>query len=150
MFKKGLSPSSSDRRGQSILHEGVSIRGEIDVVGDIRVDGHLDGKISASERLTVGSTGNLQAAVEASDLLVMGTITGSVRAHGRVELKSGSRVVGDIAAPSLVIEDGAFFRGRSVMGPELQAVSLANVEPANRDVPRTIEESASDRQHAAV
>jgi cytoskeletal protein CcmA (bactofilin family) len=115
MFNRGGDSAGSERHGQSILHEGVSVQGEVEVPGNLRVDGHLKGKISVSACLTIGATGNLEAEIEVNDLLVMGTIVGTVRARGRVELKRGSRVLGDIVSSALVIEDGGFFRGQSVM-----------------------------------
>ena len=40
---------------------------------------------------------------------------GNVRALGRLEMKAGSRVEGDVTAMSVVIEPGAFYSGRCTM-----------------------------------
>ncbi len=111
------SPSSSDRHGgQSILQEGVVVRGEIEAKGDVRLDGTLDGKIEVSSRLTIGTNGLVKAEVHATDVVVMGRVEGSIVAKGRIDLKKGAHVTGNLQAPTLTIEEGVFFEGQAKMG----------------------------------
>jgi cytoskeletal protein CcmA (bactofilin family) len=122
MFGKSTEPAvrniSTDKHShtQSILQEGVVVRGEIDAKGDVRLDGRLEGKIKVSERLTVGAGGTVVADAEANEVIVMGSVEGTIRARQRLELRKGARVVGDICSPSLMIEEGVHFEGRSKMG----------------------------------
>jgi cytoskeletal protein CcmA (bactofilin family) len=71
-----------------------------------------------SERLTVGASGVLNADVEAGEVIVMGAVEGTIRAQRRLELRKGARVVGDIAAPILMIEEGVHFHGNCNMRPD--------------------------------
>ena len=120
MFGKNPESPSTDRHSHSVLQEGMVIQGTVEARGDVRFDGRLEGKITVSERLTVGSSGSLVADVEANDVVVMGTIEGSIRARRRLELKKGARVVGDVTTPILVIEEGVHFHGNSNMGTEAE------------------------------
>lgn len=91
----------------------VVIRGEVQGSEDLIVDGRIEGTVRLSEsRLTIGPHANLAADVSARDVLVLGSIKGNVSASGRVELRAGCTVEGDIRALRLAIEDNAIFRGK--------------------------------------
>jgi cytoskeletal protein CcmA (bactofilin family) len=63
-------------------------------------------------RLTIGPNANVQADLSAKDVLIMGRVKGNVVASGRVELRAGCAVEGDIRALRLAVEDNAVFRGK--------------------------------------
>jgi cytoskeletal protein CcmA (bactofilin family) len=91
----------------------VVIRGELRGSEDLIVDGRVEGTVSLSEsRLTVGPTANLAADLTAKDILVLGQVQGNLVASGRVELRAGCLVDGDIRALRLAIEDNAIFHGK--------------------------------------
>lgn len=96
------------RIGKSVL-----IRGEVKGSEDLFVDGRVEGTISLSEsRLTIGPNAVLAADVTARDVLVLGQVQGNIIASGRVELRAGCQVNGDVRALRLAIEDNAVFRGK--------------------------------------
>jgi len=100
--------NSPARIGKTIV-----IRGEIQGQEDLVVDGKLEGTVNLAEnRLTVGPTANVAADIIAKDVLVLGRIQGNVVASGRVELRSGCNLEGDIRALRLAVEDNAVFRGK--------------------------------------
>jgi cytoskeletal protein CcmA (bactofilin family) len=91
----------------------VTIRGEVTGSEDLIVDGRVEGTVSLSEsRLTVGPNANVAADLSAKDILVMGQVQGNLVASGRVELRAGCHVEGDIRALRLAVEDNALFRGK--------------------------------------
>jgi cytoskeletal protein CcmA (bactofilin family) len=129
MFGKSGESTSSDRHSHSVVQEGMAIVGNIEAMGDVRFDGRLDGKISVSERLTVGTSGALTANIDASEVVVMGSVEGSIRARKRLELRKGARVVGDVTTPILLIEEGVFFHGNSNMKAEAETPSFLGTVP---------------------
>lgn len=91
----------------------IVISGEVKGSEDLVVDGRVEGTISLSEsRLTIGPNANIAADLSAKDVLVMGRVQGSIVASGRVELRSGCNLEGDIRALRLAVEDNAVFRGK--------------------------------------
>lgn len=128
MFGKGSETSSGDKHGHSILQEGMLIIGSLEAKGDVRLDGRMDGKIHVSDRLTVGSSGILNADVDAGEAVIMGSVEGSIRAHRRLELRKGARIVGDIAAPVLIIEEGVHFHGNCNMRPSETGATVIGFE----------------------
>jgi cytoskeletal protein CcmA (bactofilin family) len=91
----------------------VVIRGEVKGSEDLIIDGSVEGAIALTEsRLTVGPTANVAADLSGRDVLIQGNVKGNVTASGRVELRSGCVMEGDIRALRLAIEDNAVFRGK--------------------------------------
>jgi cytoskeletal protein CcmA (bactofilin family) len=103
-----VAENSPARIGKTIV-----IRGEIQGQEDLVVDGNLEGTVNLAEnRLTVGPTANVAADIIAKDVLVQGRVQGNVVASGRVELRAGCNLEGDIRALRLAVEDNAVFRGK--------------------------------------
>jgi len=95
------------------LGKTVVIRGEVKGSEDLIIDGHVEGAITLAEnRLTIGPNADVLADLSARDVLVQGRLKGNIVATGRVELRAGSAVEGDVRALRLAIEDNAVFRGK--------------------------------------
>lgn len=100
--------NTSARIGKTIV-----ISGEVKGSEDLVLDGRVEGTVNLAEnRLTVGPTANIAADLTAKDVLVMGRVQGNIVASGRVELRAGCNLEGDIKALRLAIEDNAVFRGK--------------------------------------
>jgi len=91
----------------------IVICGEVKGSEDLVVDGRVEGTVSLAEnRLTIGPSANVAADVSARDVLILGQVQGNVVASGRVELRAGCNLQGDIRALRLAVEDNAVFRGK--------------------------------------
>ena len=100
--------NTSARIGKTVV-----IRGEIKGGEDLTIDGRVEGTIQLTEhRLTIGPNADVSADISARDVLAMGTIRGNIVATGRVELRAGALVEGDVRALRLAIEDNAVLRGK--------------------------------------
>lgn len=99
----------------TVIGLGANFRGTLMVTGTLRIDGEFEGDILNCERLEVGEHGIMRADVEVREALILGRVDGNVRALGMIEMKSGARVEGDVAALSVVMEPGVFFTGRCTM-----------------------------------
>jgi len=95
------------------IGKSVQIYGEVKGSEDLIVDGTIEGTITLTEsRLTIGPNAHVQANVSARDVVVLGAVTGDIQATGRVELRAGSNLKGDIRAARLSIEENAIFSGK--------------------------------------
>lgn len=95
------------------IGKSIVICGEVKGSEDLIVDGRVEGTVSLSDcRLTIGPHGNVAADLSAKDVLILGQVQGNVAASGRVELRAGCMVEGDIRALRLAVEDNAVFRGK--------------------------------------
>ncbi len=99
--------------GLARIGKTVVIRGEVKGNEDLIIDGLVEGTVSLSEnRLTIGPNANVKADLAARDVLIMGHVQGNIVATGRVELRAGCAVEGDVRASRLAVEDNAVFRGK--------------------------------------
>ena len=106
-----LAPSEEETRGMII--KSLRIRGEVTGHGDLIIDGEVHGKVRITEgKVTVGENGRVDADIEAREIEVLGRVQGLLRGAERVLLGRTAVASGDIAAPRVVIEDGARFTGR--------------------------------------
>lgn len=97
----------------AVIGKSVQVRGEVDGREDLLVEGRVEGTIALPEnRLTIGKESRVQANVTARDVVVLGILVGDIRASGRVELRAGCNVTGDIHAGRLSVEENAVFSGK--------------------------------------
>jgi cytoskeletal protein CcmA (bactofilin family) len=97
----------------AVIGKSVQIRGEVKGNEDLLVEGVVDGTVALSEsRLTIGVHAHVQANLSARDVVVLGTVTGDIDAVGKVELRAGCLMKGDIHAGRLSIEENAVFSGK--------------------------------------
>ena len=97
----------------AVIGKSVQIRGEVKGNEDLLVEGLVEGTVALTEsRLTIGVHARVQANLSARDVVVLGTVTGDIEATGRVELRAGCLMKGDIHAGRLSIEENAVFSGK--------------------------------------
>jgi len=105
----------SDETGHPVngwLGSSLRVKGDISGTEDLLIDGAIEGLIQLDERkLTVGTTAKLTADINARDVVVYGYIKGNVHATGKIEIKKGGSVNGNLRTAQILIEDGADFRG---------------------------------------
>lgn len=111
MFKAG----SSQGELNGFLDAGSHMQGELQFEDTFRIDGRLTGKVVSLGDLIVGEKAEVEGEIDVGRLFVSGTLRGSVRAAKYVEVASSGKVFADLKAPSLVIEDGAFYVGHCSM-----------------------------------
>ena len=102
----------------SIISEGMSIFGDVETHGNIRVDGKVKGKVKAGGNVTVGKNGGIEGNITSKSMTIGGGVVGGVQVEGKLILEAKSQLQGDIVAAVLVIEEGAKFSGKSAMHNE--------------------------------
>ncbi|HTZ47924.1 MAG TPA: polymer-forming cytoskeletal protein [Verrucomicrobiae bacterium] len=94
------------------LGSSLRVKGDISGTEDLLIDGAVEGLIQLDGRkLTVGTTAKLAADINARDVVVYGFVKGNVHATGKIEIKKGGAVTGNLTTAQILIEDGADFRG---------------------------------------
>src|SRR5258705_13897554 len=116
-------PSAGDLN--ALLGKGSEFEGKLAFEGKVRIDGTFTGEISTNDLLMVGDGAKVTAEISCGTVIVEGEVIGNIKATSAVELRRPAKVHGDITTPSLVIEKGVVFEGRSRMD-ELQS---SNVVP---------------------
>jgi cytoskeletal protein CcmA (bactofilin family) len=100
----------------TILADDIDFTGELSFAKPLMIRGKFKGTIKASGDLYIGDDANVEAQIDANLVSLKGTVRGNITARSRIELFSTSRVDGDVTTPDIVVESGARFNGRCVMG----------------------------------
>ena len=106
---------------QAHLGQGSRVEGKLSFDGSVRIDGQVDGEITAKDTVTIGETAVINAQIQANTVIVHGRVQGDISARKRVELRAPARLTGNLATPSLVIHEGVVFEGNCKMGEDGQA-----------------------------
>jgi cytoskeletal protein CcmA (bactofilin family) len=111
--KPSAKPATNGRGsgGASVVGADLTITGNLESKGEVQVEGAVQGDIHA-QRIVIGERAHITGALIAEEVMVRGTVEGLIRGNS-VTFQSSSRVEGDVFHKSLVIEQGAFFEGRS-------------------------------------
>ena len=99
----------------NILGPGAIVKGEIQVNGDFRIDGTLNGNIICKGKIVVGPTGKIDGDIQCQSADFSGEVKANVKVTELLTLKESARFSGDIITGKLAIEPGAQFSGSCAM-----------------------------------
>ena len=96
-----------------MIGKGMVIKGQVRSAEHMHVDGEIEGGLHlAGFDLTVTAGARVRADVAAREVDVAGVIEGNVDATKKITVRRGGRLLGDLRTPGIVIEDGAYFKGK--------------------------------------
>jgi cytoskeletal protein CcmA (bactofilin family) len=78
-----------------VIAKGLRIKGELTGVGDLVIEGQVEGKITMNNHLVIEPSGVVNASIEVE----------------KITVRANANVSGEIRAPTVILEDGASFRG---------------------------------------
>jgi len=111
-------PPSPPGDVKAILGRGSEFEGKLRFEGTVRIDGKFRGEIASDGTLIVGENATLEGEVNVDSAIIAGEIRGNVKAKSRIELHAPAKVFGDLASPTLVIQEGVIFDGHCQMSKD--------------------------------
>lgn len=107
-----LPASAMNTQEQATIGKSLTIKGEVTGSESLYIDGKVEGSINLSgHRITVGRNGQVNANINAREVVVLGKVRGNLNASDRVDIRSEGSLTGDVGAQRISIEDGAYFKG---------------------------------------
>ncbi len=110
---------------RNFIGTGTVIKGDINSNGDIRIDGQLIGSLKSNGKIVVGQTGSIEGDLTCKQAEIAGIVKGNIKTEELTALKATSKVEVDLVTKQLLIEVGAQFTGKCVMGQQ-STVSMPN------------------------
>ena len=101
----------------AFLGKNTECEGRLSFQETVRIDGHLKGEISSQGTLIVGEGALIEATIHTATIVISGEIHGDITASTRVEIHAPAKVFGNIQAPTVVVDEGAFLEGMTQMLP---------------------------------
>ena len=120
MFNSKSRASNETPAGSnSIIGAGAVITGNIESIGDIRIDGTLKGNLTCKAKILIGADGIIEGDVTGHQADILGTIYGKIKMNDLLYLHGKANVEGDIHAAKLQIETTVSFNGQCHMGANI-------------------------------
>lgn len=99
----------------TLLGRGATFEGKLTFEGTVRIDGRFKGEVFSDDVLVIGEGAHVEAEIDIGEVIVQGTVVGNIKAKRSIEIHAPGRVKGDLHTPSLQVDKGVVFEGRSFM-----------------------------------
>jgi cytoskeletal protein CcmA (bactofilin family) len=112
--------------GYSLFDSQLTVTGDIDTEGSLRIDGRLIGSIRRADVVVLGVGAIMDGDVNAREVVIGGTLNGNVQARERVELQPTAIVTGNVSTQVVLLQEGGVVNGRVDMrmdGGTMPAIS---------------------------
>jgi len=120
----------------SIIGAGMTVRGDLDANGVVKIEGTVDGNVRAAAQVLVAKGGSVQGDVDTTEAVVGGVVSGAIRARDRVEIQSGASVHGDITTRRIAVAEGGTLNGLIRMDEAVMAREERGLESKGESRPR--------------
>ncbi len=108
----GIFNPKTTTRADSHLPKGTEIIGTLFFEGPVVINGHVEGDITAKDRVTVHENGVVEAdKINAASVVIAGVVKVNTIVSSLIEILSSGKVSGDLASPILNIHEGAQVEG---------------------------------------
>ncbi len=115
-------------QSNNLIGLGSSFSGRLRIDGALRIDGKYESAALEVDTLVIGKLGKVKTKIKAASVHVEGLVIGSISATTRVVLMPTARILGDIATPELIIQNGVQFEGQCQISRTGQITTKAQVE----------------------
>ena len=99
----------------TLLGRGAQFEGKLTFDGTVRIDGRFKGEVFSDDTLVIGEGAVVEAEIDIGEVIIQGTVVGNIKAKRSIEIHAPGRVKGDLHTPTLQIDKGVVFEGRSFM-----------------------------------
>lgn len=96
----------------AILGKDSRFTGTLSFEGTVRIDGKFQGEIFTEHSIIIAEGAIVEANIQATYVIISGNFKGQVKAYS-IEIHNPAKVIGDLHAQYLRLEEGVFFEGTS-------------------------------------
>lgn len=110
MFKK----NSWLKTSEEIINIETGMEGNVKFSGpvNLRISGKFEGELESKGLLIISEKADVKAKIiKGEEIRISGRVTGDIVSTKRLELSAPAKVIGNIKAPILVINEGAILKG---------------------------------------
>ena len=108
---------------QNQLEQGTKVEGNIEAIGNLRIDGEVFGDIICKQKFVLGTEGVIHGNITAKNAEIEGAIQGNLNITEMLILRPTSDVQGDIVTDTKIMEAGAKHNGGTTMQSPIKVKS---------------------------
>jgi len=133
MAKESTAAQAGRENVISIIGPGMTVSGDCETDGTLRIEGTVEGTIRAGKAVVVGKDGVVRGDVYTQDAIVAGKVDGTIVAESRLELQATCSIDGEIHARRIKLDEGGRVNGKITTGEvKAPAKGEADVRRGNR------------------
>jgi cytoskeletal protein CcmA (bactofilin family) len=129
--------------GLSIVGTGMTVHGDIETGGVVKIEGAVNGRVNAAQQVLVAKGGRIDGDVQTGEAVIAGVVHGAVQGQQRVEIQTGAVVEGDVTTSRILVAEGAVLNGMVRMGDRPESGRSAAPKAPPKPTPSTGGEQAS-------
>ncbi len=107
--------------GNCCVLKSSTFRGKLRFEGSARIECEVAAEVHGTDVITIAEGALATAPIRAASVLIEGGVSADVIASKRIEIRPSARVLGNLAAPAIVVHEGAKVEGHFSMNSGLQA-----------------------------
>ena len=114
IFKEEKQDGRNGANGEgalSIIAAGMTVNGDIESSGVVKVEGRVEGSIRSARQVLVGRQGTVKGDIDTREAVIGGSVEGMITASERAEIQATASVQGDIVTRTIVVAEGGRING---------------------------------------
>ena len=109
----------------TLIGKSASFNGNLEAEGTVRIEGTFEGEMNIKGDIVLGETGKVIGNMVGTNAHIAGRVEGNVKVKGQLHLTPTAYIGGDIEVGNLVVDEGAVFTGKCLMGNNtMQSVEI--------------------------
>ena len=112
MFQKSTEDMDIQNDASTIIGPSVRVEGDLHAIGNVNVEGIINGTLETDKDVSVGQNAEITADVKASNATVAGIIKGKLDIQSHLTIKSSAKITGDISTQTISIDPGGQINGQ--------------------------------------
>lgn len=98
----------------SLVRDAI-VKGNVQSVIDIRVDGRIEGDLRCKAKVVLGQTSVIKGNIHCQNAIIEGKVLGNVYCQQLLDVRKSAKIQGDLETTKLAVEDGAQMNGACKM-----------------------------------
>lgn len=104
-------PAAAGEGALSIIAAGMTVHGDIESNGVVKVEGRVEGTIRAARQVLIGRQGEVKGDLDTPEAVVGGKVEGRITTTERIEIQGTAIVNGDVFTKAILILEGGRING---------------------------------------
>ena len=119
---------------ETVIGPNTHFRGDIQSDGGARIEGIFEGTIDVTGNLIIGEGAKVIADISAHNISISGGIKGDINGN-KVEILENGRVWGNLTVNSLLLNEGAYLRGKTTMQGDIEPPMIEPPKESKKSEP---------------
>lgn len=130
-------------RERATIGPSISLKGDLTGEEDLLIQGQIEGKVDLGQySVTVGKKGRVKADIYGNTINVEGEVHGHLYGVERIIIRQTGKVLGNLVAPRVTLEDGSRFKGSI----DMDAKGAERARPAVQKTPAAPQPAAGEKE----